>query len=96
MCDDVNFVVILIGDAAVGKTALFRKWGFTEYDGVTTPTLSPELLTKNVRISGDVVRISLWDTGVRKYVPFANDPQLDKSSLGQSQETITEIQLVPL
>eukprot|EP01127_Copromyxa_protea_P021058 TRINITY_DN7145_c0_g1_i1.p2 TRINITY_DN7145_c0_g1~~TRINITY_DN7145_c0_g1_i1.p2 ORF type:complete len:310 (-),score=83.40 TRINITY_DN7145_c0_g1_i1:1778-2707(-) len=59
---DYTFKIILIGDSAVGKSSLFKSWGFTTFDTSLTPTLSPETLSKTVKISGEVVKVNLWDT----------------------------------
>ncbi len=61
---------MLIGDAAVGKTALRNQYMFHEVPQNLKPTIGAEFATEVVALSDEVkVKVQLWDTaGQEKYL----------------------------
>ncbi|KAE8886597.1 hypothetical protein PF005_g1849 [Phytophthora fragariae] len=57
-----NIKVVLLGDAAVGKTALFRRWVGTALDAEYAPSTTASVGAKLLRLEGhEPVVVELWD-----------------------------------
>lgn len=59
---DLVFKMILVGDTAVGKTALSKKGVSQDNEEIYTPTITPELLWMNYKIDSQLVCLQIWDT----------------------------------
>merc|ERR1712001_106414 len=53
--------VVIIGDGAVGKTALMVRYRDGEFPNEYIPTVF-EMNTKNVEVAGEQFELRLWDT----------------------------------
>jgi len=62
-------IVVLVGDAAVGKTCLLNRYIKGTIPKQKTPTIGVEFATKVVQLKNDItVKAQLWDTaGQEKY-----------------------------
>jgi len=58
---DYTYKVIMLGDSAVGKSALFDRWRNNLFQQTST-TVGMELWTKTYDCDGKYVQIQLWDT----------------------------------
>eukprot|EP01126_Amoeba_proteus_P007140 TRINITY_DN12543_c0_g1_i2.p1 TRINITY_DN12543_c0_g1~~TRINITY_DN12543_c0_g1_i2.p1 ORF type:complete len:404 (-),score=92.73 TRINITY_DN12543_c0_g1_i2:129-1340(-) len=68
-CDKL-YKVIIIGDSAVGKTNLLKRWSELNYSEkyIPPPTIHLEFTTKTWLIDGQVIRVQFWDTaGQERY-----------------------------
>ena len=65
----IVFIVILIGDVAVGKTCLLSQYHKNQMPTKISSTIGVEFATKNVQMKdGTTVKAQLWDTaGQEKY-----------------------------
>lgn len=62
------FVVIVVGNAAVGKTNLIQRWKKGSYDQNNMPTVGTEWTTKQYQCEDSIVKIQMWDTaGQERY-----------------------------
>ena len=59
---DLNFKMIVIGDAGVGKSCLSNKATKDTFEDFYQATVGFEFLTFNARIDNKVVRLQIWDT----------------------------------
>lgn len=59
---DLVFKTILVGDTAVGKTALSKKGVSQGNEEVYSPTISPELFWMNYKVDSQLVCHQIWDT----------------------------------
>lgn len=59
---DYHYKVVLVGEAAVGKTSLRRKYLGKGFDSSHIMTLGADFSMKDVQVhSGDLLRMQLWD-----------------------------------
>jgi small GTP-binding protein len=60
--------ILIIGDAAVGKSCLTEVWVDQAFDMNTVGTIGIDVRIKNVNIDGKVVKVQVWDTaGQERY-----------------------------
>ena len=59
---DLNFKIIVIGDAGVGKSCLSGKAIKDKFDADYSATVGFEFLTFNCKIDGKVIKLQIWDT----------------------------------
>jgi len=61
---DYQFRVILIGDSAVGKSSLLRKFTFGSFAEVSDPTVGVDFFARLVRVDNGhtTIKLQLWDT----------------------------------
>ena len=65
---DMIFKLILIGDAAVGKTNILSKYLRNEFDPNSKSTVGVEFGTKNVTLENNKIKLQIWDTaGQERY-----------------------------
>ena len=65
---DMIFKLILIGDAAVGKTNILSKYLRDEFDPNSKSTVGVEFGTKNVTLENNKIKLQIWDTaGQERY-----------------------------
>jgi len=65
---DILTKVIIIGDAAVGKSCLTEVWVDSDFDCNTQGTIGIDVRIKNVNIDGKIVKVQVWDTaGQERY-----------------------------
>jgi small GTP-binding protein len=65
---DILTKIIIIGDAAVGKSCLTEVWVDQAFDMNTVGTIGIDVRIKNVNIDGKVVKVQVWDTaGQERY-----------------------------
>ncbi|XP_065685227.1 ras-related protein Rab-9B-like [Hydra vulgaris] len=58
-----NFLkVIILGDGAVGKSALMNRFVNNKFDSQSFHTIGVEFLNKEVKVSGDTYTLQIWDT----------------------------------
>jgi small GTP-binding protein len=55
--------VIIVGDAAVGKTSLLLRYTKGTFNPTYILTIGVQFAVKDIRIGQDVLRIQIWDTG---------------------------------
>jgi len=62
---------LLIGDGAVGKTALIKQYVKGEFTGDYKPTIGVDIFTKDIQIDDVQLSISIWDiAGQKKFELF--------------------------
>ncbi len=54
--------VIIIGDTAVGKTSICKRYVNNEFSFECTPTIGCDNFEKTIEISGKQIKLSIWDT----------------------------------
>ena len=65
---DMIFKLILIGDAAVGKTNILSKYLRDEFDPNSKSTVGVEFGTKNITLENNKIKLQIWDTaGQERY-----------------------------
>ena len=64
-----KFKIVLVGDQNVGKSSIIARYIKNEFDptkNVSPPTIQPtigiDFISKNIAVTGKVVRLQLWDT----------------------------------
>ncbi len=64
MKSDFAFKIVILGNAAVGKTSLIIRYIKNKFrEGDYKPTIGVDFLTKEVDLYGAKVRMLLWDMG---------------------------------
>ncbi len=58
----INFKIIIVGDAGVGKTCLLKKASKGLFDEAYQPTLGFEFLTFECEIDDNPIKLQIWDT----------------------------------
>mgnify|MGYP002347135337 FL=1 len=53
---------MFVGDQAVGKSSIITRFIKNEFDPTHNPTFGVDFVSKNLNISGTIVRLQLWDT----------------------------------
>jgi len=59
---DVLFKVLLIGESAVGKSSLVKRYTDDEYDGKFISTIGVDFSVKTIDRNGKRVKLQVWDT----------------------------------
>ncbi|OAF64621.1 hypothetical protein A3Q56_07655 [Intoshia linei] len=54
--------VLLIGDASVGKTCIFKSFSKKPYNDQTTTTVGVDFVFEDVEVDGETIKLQLWDT----------------------------------
>ncbi|XP_057314563.1 ras-related protein Rab-9A-like [Hydractinia symbiolongicarpus] len=58
-----NFLkVIILGDGAVGKSALMNRFVNNKFDSQSFHTIGVEFLNKEVKVNGEMYTLQIWDT----------------------------------
>ncbi len=52
----------MIGDAAVGKTSICKRYVNNEFTLENTPTIGCDNFEKTIQVNGTEVKLSIWDT----------------------------------
>ena len=59
---DIKFKLILIGDAAVGKTSLLLRFMEDKFSNEYCVTIGLEYSTKMLEVKNAAVKLQIWDT----------------------------------
>ena len=54
--------VIILGDGAVGKSALMNRFVNNKFDSTSFHTIGVEFLNKEVTVNNDFYTLQIWDT----------------------------------
>jgi small GTP-binding protein len=57
-----KFKLVFIGEQAVGKSSVITRFIKDQFDPTHNPTVGIDFVSKNINISGTIVRLQLWDT----------------------------------
>jgi GTPase SAR1 family protein len=58
-----RLLVIVIGDAGVGKTGLWNRWHNNTFAPQQAATVNGEFKTKSFLVKGEIIQVQFWDTG---------------------------------
>lgn len=68
------FKIIIIGNASVGKTSLFRRFVNNEFQEKIEATIGVDCSNKTIEIDNETVSLTLWDTaGTERYRSLAKN-----------------------
>eukprot|EP00823_Brevimastigomonas_motovehiculus_P002827 TRINITY_DN1678_c0_g1_i1.p1 TRINITY_DN1678_c0_g1~~TRINITY_DN1678_c0_g1_i1.p1 ORF type:complete len:201 (-),score=26.15 TRINITY_DN1678_c0_g1_i1:407-1009(-) len=68
----LNFKLVLLGDAAVGKSSAVERFVKNEFFAFQQPTIGAAFLTQTVQLEDYIVRLEIWDTaGQERYRSLA-------------------------
>lgn len=71
MAADYVFKLVLVGDAAVGKSSLARRFCHEEFDAHSKPTVGVDFLSKIVVHDGATCQVHVWDTAaLERFAPI--------------------------
>ena len=59
---DLTIKLMMIGDQAVGKTALLVRYAEGDFSDVLLPTIGIDFKIKTIELKGKVVKLQIWDT----------------------------------
>ena len=59
---DLNFKVIVVGDASVDKSCLANKATRNIFDNSYNPTIGFEFFSFNIKMENKVIKLQIWDT----------------------------------
>ena len=59
---DYIFKICLLGQAAVGKTALMRRYADDSFEDSMLSTIGVDFRFKSINLEGNFVKLQLWDT----------------------------------
>ena len=59
--EEFRFKIVLIGDGAVGKTSLIKKYTKGTFEKDYVKTIGAQLSKYNKQINGDMIRLIFWD-----------------------------------
>jgi small GTP-binding protein len=59
----LNFKLVLLGEAAVGKSSTVERFVKNEFFEFQQPTIGAAFLTQTVQLDDCVVKFEIWDTG---------------------------------
>jgi Ras-related protein Rab-6A len=62
MSGTVNHRIVMVGNTAVGKTAIINQYVYGSSSSEHQPTVGIDFFAKTVKVGGRVVRLQLWDT----------------------------------
>jgi Ras-related protein Rab-11A len=66
--EDYSFKIVVVGDAAVGKSNILYRYVNNEFVSNTKATVGVELFHKSFKINGKFVKVHIWDTaGQERY-----------------------------
>jgi len=72
MSKTLNFKLVLLGDAAVGKSSLVERFCKNEFLEFQAPTIGAAFLTQQVQLDDHIVKFEIWDTaGQERYRSLA-------------------------
>eukprot|EP01083_Nonionella_stella_P190783 706497_1 len=57
-----KYKVVIIGDAAVGKTSIIQRFTSNKFDENQNTTVGIDFLSKTIYVENNVIRFQLWDT----------------------------------
>ena len=57
-----SFKIIVIGDTAVGKTSLIRKFTKNKFSSDHLTTIGVEFESKEIIVDNEKVQLQIWDT----------------------------------
>ncbi|KAK8893991.1 hypothetical protein M9Y10_022421 [Tritrichomonas musculus] len=60
--NQISFKFVLIGDSAVGKTAMCKKFCENTFDDHQPQTVALEFGTRSIEIEGQRIKLQIWDT----------------------------------
>jgi len=70
---DVEFKLMMLGDAGVGKTAILKRYCDDTFDAKWINTIGIDFKMKNIEIQDKRVRLQIWDTaGQEKFQALAH------------------------
>jgi Ras-related protein Rab-8A len=59
---DLQIKLMMIGDQAVGKTALLLRYADDDFNEVLLPTIGIDFKIKTIELQGKRVKLQIWDT----------------------------------
>lgn len=59
---DYAFKILIIGDAAVGKSSLLTRFSENAFVKSYTSTIGIDFNTRMIRVDGAIVKLEIWDT----------------------------------
>ena len=59
---DLQIKIMMIGDQAVGKTALLVRYADDDFNEVLLPTIGIDFKIKTIDLLGKRVKLQIWDT----------------------------------
>lgn len=59
---DLQLKLMMIGDQAVGKTALLVRYADGDFTEVLLPTIGIDFKIKTIELQGKLVKLQIWDT----------------------------------
>jgi len=72
MSKTLNFKLVLLGDAAVGKSSSVERFVKNEFFEFQQPTIGAAFLTQQVQLEDYIVKFEIWDTaGQERYRSLA-------------------------
>lgn len=54
--------VVLLGNASVGKTAIFKRIETQKFNSSTTPTVGSAYVNTQINVDGNEMKLCIWDT----------------------------------
>ncbi|KAM7541067.1 hypothetical protein Aperf_G00000043524 [Anoplocephala perfoliata] len=54
--------ILFIGDSAVGKTSIMKRFADEKFDDSITPTIGVDFMPSKIEIDGVIYNLSFWDT----------------------------------
>ncbi|MFX1327269.1 MAG: Rab family GTPase [Promethearchaeota archaeon] len=59
--EEFRFKIVVVGDGAVGKTSLIKKFTKGTFEKDYVKTIGAQLSKYNKKINGDIIRLIFWD-----------------------------------
>ena len=59
---DLQIKLMMIGDQAVGKTALLVRYADDDFNEVLLPTIGIDFKIKTINLKGKIIKLQIWDT----------------------------------
>ena len=59
---DHLFKILIVGDAATGKSCLLRRFVNDDFSGKYISTIGVDFMIKDVTIAGKSIKLQIWDT----------------------------------
>jgi len=73
---DLQIKLMMIGDQAVGKTALLVRYADSEFHEQLLPTIGIDFKIKTIELRGKKIRLQIWDTAGQVQAQFTNRVRL--------------------